>query len=114
MMHKLKTWREPFQAIIDGKKRHEFRAEDDRIFCEDDSLLLQEFEHCPQCDAKGHIAKHSGIEVCSKCAGEKGSYTGREIKCRVTYIGRAPQYGIPKGFVVMSIQLEGDQFIATI
>jgi hypothetical protein len=103
MVHKLKTWREPFQAVFDGRKTHEFRAEDNRIFCEEDVLILQEFDHCALCDAKGHVAKLSGIEVCPKCAGEKGRYSGREVECRVTYISRAPLYGFPKGFVAMSI-----------
>lgn len=111
MLHRLKTWREPFSAIFRGLKRHEFRREDGRTFCVGDILILQEFEHCETCKATGEIRSKRGIEVCPSCIGEKGSYTGRELRCEVTYVTRPPDYGMQPGFVVMSIKLAGDKFI---
>lgn len=111
MTHYLKTWREPFIAIFNGTKRHEFRREDDRVFCNGDALILQEFVHCSECDAKGTIHRPWGIECCPKCLGDKGVYTGRELRCEVLYITRAPDYGMQKSFVVMTIKLAGDVFV---
>lgn len=107
--HALKTWREAFTAIHDGFKRHEFRL-DDRLYIEGDTLLLQEFEHCPECGAQGTIKRSWGIESCKRCLGDKGTFTGRELTCEVTHIGRAPDFGIPKGYAVMTVKLPGDVF----
>lgn len=111
MTHHLKTWREPFTAIFDGLKRHEFRREDDKLFCEGDVLILQEFVHCIECDARGTVTHHWGIECCKKCLGEKGTYTGRELRADVLYVTRAPEFGLQPGFVVMSIKVAGDVFV---
>lgn len=111
MTHHLKTWREPFTAIFNGIKRHEFRKEDDKIYCEDDVLILQEFIPCISCEATGVIKRSSGIECCPNCLGEKGAYTGRELRADVLYVTRAPDYGMQKGFAVMTIRLAGDVFV---
>ncbi len=111
MTHTLKCWREPFTAIFDGLKRHEFRREDDKLFCDGDVLILQEFAHCDECDAKGQIHRTWGIECCKKCFGEKGVYTGRELRAEVLYVSRAPDFGMQKGFVAMSIKVAGDVFV---
>lgn len=42
--HQLKCWPEFFQAILEGKKRHDLRRADDRCFEEGDYLELQEFD----------------------------------------------------------------------
>lgn len=110
MTHKLKTWREPFEAIFDGRKRHEFRREDNKVFCEGDVLILQEFQHCATCDAVGTIKHHWGIESCKTCLGDKGVYTGRELRADVLYVTRAPDFGMQKDFVIMTIRLAGDVF----
>ena len=80
MMHSLKTWNDPFQAIMDGLKRFEFRK-DDREFRVGDSLRLREWNP----DTK--------------------EYSGREIRARVTYVLRE-DFGLQPGFVVMSIRRE--------
>ena len=79
--HKLKTWCEPYNAVCEGRKRHEYRL-DDRGFEVGDVLHLREFNH----------------EM-----SEAGVYTGRWVLARVTYVSRGPDFGIPEGYVVMSI-----------
>jgi len=60
-VHKLKTWPEYFNAILDGSKTFEYRI-NDREFKVDDILVLQEWE------------PHSA------------QYTGRNIEIVVTYV----------------------------
>jgi hypothetical protein len=82
--HELKTWPEPFQAVLDGRKRHEIRV-NDRGFAVGDVLELFEYEpHKPD--------------------GEK--YTGRTVRVRVTYLTPGGSWGLPAGLCVMSITTE--------
>jgi len=83
MRHDLKTWRGPFEAIVDGRKRHEVRKEIDRSFREGDALYLREWDE------------------------ESRVYTGRAVEARVLYVTRGPEWDVPEGMVVMSI-LAGD------
>jgi len=77
MVHRLKTWTEPFGAIRRGEKTHEFRK-NDRNFQVGDVLELAEYTSF-------------------------GFYSG-EVETRVvTYISRGPEWGIPDGYCVMSI-----------
>lgn len=86
MRHRLKTWPDVYQATEDGTKTFEFRK-DDRGFEVGDALDLEEWE-------PSVIGKNGG------------GYTGRKASFRVTYILRGPSFGIPKGYVVMSIKKE--------
>lgn len=83
MKHDLKTHPEPFQAIAFGDKTFEFRN-DERGFQVDDQLLLREWDPDISQDSFG--------------------YTGRSFFVRVTYLLRGPAFGVPEGFVVMSIK----------
>lgn len=83
-VHHLKTWPEPFQAILDGRKTFEYRK-DDRGFEKGDLLLLREW--VPECD--------------DQCPA--GRYTGREVRFRVDYMLRGPQFGIPEGYCIISL-----------
>lgn len=82
--HELKCWPEPFEALLEGRKVHEFRK-DDREYRDGDVLHLREFDpfgfHLPP-----------------------GTYTGRETRRLVTYVSRGPDWGIPMGYVVMSLR----------
>jgi hypothetical protein len=80
MIHCLKTHPEPFKAILRGEKRHEFRR-NDRGFKAGDVLRLVEY---------GLI------------------YSGRSFDVNVTYISHGPEWGIPEGFCVMSIESLGE------
>lgn len=78
-IHELKTHPEPFQAVVSGAKRFEFRK-DDRTprFEPGDILRLQEFD-------------------------PESGYTGHSRNRIVTYIARGPNFGIPEGYCVMSL-----------
>lgn len=80
MNHILKTDPEPFQALWDGRKTFEVRAEDDRRFAVGDRLQLREYDPTTN------------------------EYKRREIEATVAYILRGPAYGIPEGVVVMSLE----------
>lgn len=96
VVHKLMTWRAPFEAVRTGVKRHEVR-ENDRGFAVGDVLQLREY--CPRGIRKVRLQdnehwsyKHDGAE------------TGEELFVRVTYISQAV-HGLPLGLCVMSIEL---------
>jgi len=88
-VHQLKTWPEPFQAVLDGRKRHEYRV-DDREFEVGDHLRLVEWN--PGLTDDGELD-----------AGVRG-YTGRETMVVVTYLSKGA-FAIPTGYVVMSVEL---------
>lgn len=78
VIHDLKTWLEPFDAVWSGEKRHEVR-QDDRGFAVGDDLLLRRWDQ----------------------TGEK--FAGRFVKARVTHITREPW--VPPPLCVMSIHV---------
>lgn len=77
-MHELKTWHEPFWAIMEGTKKFEFRL-NDRDFREGDILCLREWNPFFK------------------------EYTGRMTLRKVTYI-LTSGFGIPEGYCIMSIE----------
>jgi hypothetical protein len=81
--HRLKTWPEPFEAILAGRKTHEVRA-DDRRFAEGDRLILRHFVPDPTVPGRG-------------------MYDGRAIAARIGYLSRGPDWGIPEGRVVFTL-----------
>lgn len=83
MIHELKTWPVPFEAIRSGRKTFEYRK-DDRGFKECDVLQLNEWAPPPT-------------------HGPRPGYTGRVIFAQVGYVVRGPDFGVPEGFVVMSL-----------
>jgi hypothetical protein len=78
VIHKLKTWPEPFKAVANGHKTHEIRV-NDRGFQVGDMLELLEWDQ----------------NLCE--------YTGHAVFRSVTYITRGGQWGLPNGLCVMSI-----------
>ena len=80
MIHELKTWIDPFTAIVSGMKRHEIRK-NDRQFEPGDVLVLREYD-----------------EECEE-------YTGRVVTVAVSYISRGGTWGLPANMDVMSIRL---------
>jgi hypothetical protein len=90
MLHDLKCWPEFFEAIFDGRKNFEVRK-DDRKFRVGDLLLLREWSP-------------------NRLYGG-GSYSGRTLQRRVTYVMHGmgnvgvigPQRGVSLGFVVLGL-----------
>jgi hypothetical protein len=83
--HELKTWPEPFAAIVRGEKRHEIRRAD-RDFAVGNVLHLREWIPSPP--------THDGL----------ARYTGRELRVRVTYLTRGGEWGLPSDVCVMSVE----------
>lgn len=83
--HDLKTWPDPFQAVLEGRKRFELRV-NDRGFRTGDVLILREWD--PACLL----------------------YSGRWIRALVTYMAEAPAWGLPAGMCIMSIRVEGPDY----
>lgn len=87
--HDLKIWPAQYLAVLRGEKTHEFRR-DDRHFQVGDTLRLREWnpEGYPTLVPPTFTAH----------------YTGREVYVHVTWVTRYPDFGVPAGFVVMSIK----------
>lgn len=79
MRHELKIWPKEFHAVRDNVKTAEFRW-DDRGFAVGDTLLLCEWN--PKTE----------------------KYTGNQENVLVTHIVRDKKFGIPSGYVMMSIR----------
>lgn len=79
MMHDLKTWPEPFEAIWSGAKRYEIRRAD-RPFKVGDLLRLYEWS--------------PGTEA-----------TGREVDAFIKHITPAGEWGLPHDVCVMGIEV---------
>lgn len=79
-IHEVKTWPEPFQAIIDGLKTFDVRL-NDRHYELDDLLCHKEFDPV------------------------KGEYTGRTAVTNVKYVQPGGQFGVDSRCVVLSISL---------
>lgn len=78
--HELKSWPGQFQAMWTGRKRAEYRR-DDRRYVEGDLLDLREWDPA------------------------RAAYTGFRITARVTHLVRGPEFEVPPGFVVLSIEV---------
>lgn len=88
--HELKTWPEPYSAMLGGHKVHEIRV-NDRAFAVGDVLVLREWQ--PQRD---RIVPEVGYD----------GYTGNVIVRVVTYISAGGAWGLPENLCVMSVQRE--------
>jgi len=88
MKHTLKTDIYSFQAIYDGRKKHEIRF-NDRDYRTGDDLALKE-------------TKHTGEEM---KAGEPLIFTGASILAKVTHVLHGPIQGLMDGWVIMSIEV---------
>lgn len=77
--HEVKSWPKSFQPIKSGAKRADIRR-DDRGYKVGDILIHREW------------------------LPEQKSYTGESIRTLITHILRGPDFGVPEGHVVMSIQ----------
>jgi Domain of unknown function (DUF3850) len=81
VLHELKTWPNPFEAIEAGTKHHEIRT-NDRHFVQGDRLRLREWDPSTE------------------------KYTGRERTVGVSYASYGGAWGLPDDLCVMSIERE--------
>jgi ParB family chromosome partitioning protein len=86
-LHRLKCWPEPFAATAAGFKSFEFR-QDDRHFEPGDVLVLCEWVPVEGEPYLGH-------------------YTGARAVRGVTYVLRHPNFGVPEGYVILSLSGSG-------
>lgn len=77
--HRLKCWPGPFAGLWTEEKKHEVRA-NDRDYRVGDILVLLEW--------------HPFDKV----------FTGRGVSRRVTWMSKGPDWGLPAGVVVMSLE----------
>lgn len=77
--HELKTWPKPFEATGNLLKSFELRK-NDRGFEVNDTLVLHEFDP------------------------DTEQYTNRSLNRTVVYILRGPAFGLPEGYVIMSVE----------
>lgn len=119
--HHLKCWPEPFKALLEGTKTHEFRRDDRCPDCGGDGFFKGPRlgdEPCPRCKGWGHGFAVGDVLVLKEFVpawpvgmpsmqGREetmpGPFTGREVRRRVTYLSRGPEWGIPPTYVVMSL-----------
>ncbi len=94
--HVLKTWPEAFEAVTAGRKRFEFRQDDGREFRVGDVLALREWR-------REVITVPSDDTWAIGALSHRGDYTGREVRAEVSYLLRGPDFGVPFGYVVMSL-----------
>lgn len=76
--HHLKTWPEPYAAVLGGIKTHEIRK-DDRGYAVGDYLVLHEWDPSTE------------------------DYTGRAHAVEVAYVDHGPAWGLPANMAVMSV-----------
>jgi hypothetical protein len=88
-MHKLKTWPEPFKALLDGLKTYEVRH-NDRNFHVGDELQLCEWSPVP-------FRNQYGTEC-------DDGYTGRIARFLVVYMTAGGRFGLPDDLCVMAIR----------
>lgn len=81
MTHELKCDYDQFEAIEAGLKKHEIRL-NDRNFRLYDMLYLRQTMRGTRCE-----------------------YTGKDLEARVIFINDQQQYGVPDGYVIMSIEV---------
>ncbi|TFH66437.1 MAG: DUF3850 domain-containing protein [Gemmatimonadales bacterium] len=82
--HRLKTWPDPFAAVLNGTKSYEIRV-NDRDYQMGDILHLVEFFP------------------------EDGMFTGDQLWVRVTYMTKGGDWGLPDHLCVMSIEPVGSE-----
>jgi hypothetical protein len=112
MGHDLKTWPEPFAAVLSGAKRAEVRKAD-RNYSVGDTLVLREWSpkraedifvslwEKYRAESDGDLR---GAEASARADAIHRAYTGRECRRRVTHILQGGQFGIEAGYVVLSLE----------
>ena len=108
LVHTLKTWPEPFAAVLSGAKRAEMRR-DDRGYEAGHLLLLREYQPPTPCTCEQHSPEniHTGprLDPQDDCKVHGARYSGREVEAIITHVLRDSQFGVAPGFAMLSILL---------
>lgn len=99
MLHDLKCWPAPFQAVKAGLKPYEIR-DDDRHFEVGDHLLLREWD--PE-DADPDCPMH---DQANRPVIVPRGYTGSKLLCEVTYKTPGGAWGLPARLCVLGIAVQ--------
>lgn len=99
--HELKTHKEPWEAVHDGRKRYEVRV-NDRGFKVGDTLRLREFLPCKNCNGSGQ--EFDGyMEHFPCCEKPHGTFTKRALRAKVTYMTEGGNFGLPDELCVLGL-----------
>ena len=94
--HELKTWPEPFAAVLSGAKTYEIRK-DDRGYMVGDVLVLKEWEPEEEWVGGHRMMPQAGYD----------GYTGRTLRRVVTYKTPGGSFGLPADLCVLGIKEQG-------
>ena len=90
-IHHLKAWPSSYRPLSLGLKTAEYRR-NDRGFRIGDTLCLEEW-----------IPEGNEYEL-QEAEADAYGYTGREQLAKITHIIEGPDFGIPEGYALLSIQ----------
>jgi hypothetical protein len=93
MIHDLKCWPQPFDAIASGRKTYEIRKTHDRSYEVGDVLVLHKWD--PATRAYVNTLGHP----------TSGALGSQVLRVTVEYITRGGQWGLPEGVCVMAISM---------
>lgn len=93
MVHDLKCWPDPFEAMLDGSKPYEIRRAD-RDYRVGDTLWLREWNPCDD-----YTGPNDGVRKLIMPHG----YSGREVRREITYITEGGEWGLPADLCVLGL-----------
>ena len=102
--HSLKCWPDEFAAVLDGSKTHEYRRDDRGGYEVGDILVLREW-FPTTIERQAEISATAPLQLTVR----SGSYSGRELRRRVTHVLRGPAFGVAREYVVMSLAYAGSR-----
>lgn len=104
--HVLKTWPNAFDAVVNDKKKFEWRK-DDRGFEVGDNLVLKKWDPQGGLGGGAYVTRHGTVKPYTSSS---HTYEGTgvvQVQVRVTYILRG-LFGMPPDYCVMSIERMSD------
>lgn len=105
--HKIKCHPAPFSAIARGDKRFEMRK-NDRDYQTGDTLIIGEWDPEKWLEPRKWGLETNGDNTVTGLVAPPqapGMFTGNEVTARVTYCLHGPKYGVPEGYVCMSLEV---------
>jgi hypothetical protein len=91
--HDIKSWPGTWEAAASCARKHEIRTAD-RPFKAGDDVILREF--VPEVTEHGVVRDENG-KIC-------GTFTGRQILRKITYVTAPGSFGLPADICVFSME----------